>query len=179
MVKKSFELLHEVEHLRTFLPVNTRGGANNSYITFAVPYDLLPKFKKLRVLSLQQYYVTELPNSIADLRLLRCLNLTGTSVKSLPESTSSLLNLEVLILKDCSRLIKLPTKMRKLINLCHLDIEGTNLLKEIPWGMEELKNLKTLSNFIVSKGGSVSSLKDLKNLKFFVENFVSRIRECE
>ncbi|KAK9200460.1 hypothetical protein WN944_015658 [Citrus x changshan-huyou] len=164
--KNKFELLYEVQHLRTFLPLNRRFYVGPSYITAAVLYDLLPKFKKLRVLSLEQYYVTELPHSFADLRLLRCLNLAGTCIKSLHESTSSLLNLEVLILKDCSRLIKLPTKMRKLIKLRHLDIRGAKLLKEMPWGMKELKNLKTLSNFIVGKGGSVSGLKDLKNLKF-------------
>lgn len=109
---------------------------------------------------MQHYYVTELPNLIADLRLLRCLNLAGTAIESLPESTSSMLNLEILMLKDCSSLRKLPSKMRKLINLRHLDIEGANLLTEMPWGMKELKNLRKLSNFIVGVCGS--RLKDLK-----------------
>ncbi|KAJ4723922.1 Disease resistance protein [Melia azedarach] len=39
-------------------------------------------------------------------------------------------------------------------------------LKEMPLGMNQLTNLQTLSNFILGKGGSVSSLKDLKNLTF-------------
>ncbi|KAH9726580.1 putative disease resistance protein [Citrus sinensis] len=162
--KDKFEFLYEVKHLRTFLPIYARGGADYRFIRAAVPYYLLPKLRKLRVLSLQHYYVTELPNSIADLRLLRCLNLAGTAIESLPESTSSMLNLEILILKDCTSLRKLPTKMRKLINLRHLDIEGANLLTEMPWGMKELKNLRKLSNFIVGDCGS--RLKDLKNLKF-------------
>ncbi|XP_024043855.1 putative disease resistance RPP13-like protein 1 [Citrus clementina] len=164
--KNKFDLLYEVQHLRTFLPLNRRFYVGPYYMPAAVLYDLLPKFKNLRVLSLEQYCVIELPHSFADLRLLRCLNLAGTSIKSLPKSTSSLLNLEILILKDCSRLIKLPAKMRKLINLSHLDIEGANLLQEMPWGMKELKNLRKLSNFIVGKGGAASGLKDLKNLKF-------------
>ncbi|GAY63317.1 hypothetical protein CUMW_224560 [Citrus unshiu] len=62
---------------------------------------------------------------------------------------------------------KLPSKIRRLINLCHLDIRGAILLKEMPFGMKELKNLQTLSNFVVGKGGETASgLEDLKNFKF-------------
>lgn len=123
-----------------------------------VLHDPLPKFKKLRVFSLAGYYITQLPNSIEDWRLLKYLNLSGTMVRSLPESTSSLFNLQVLILRNCS--------LFNLIELCHLDIKGADSLEEMPLGMMQLKNLQILSNFILGKGESISSLKDLKNLKF-------------
>ncbi|KAH9782475.1 putative disease resistance protein [Citrus sinensis] len=76
-----------------------------------------------------------------------------------------LLNLQILILRDCYCLIKLLSKMGNLLQLRHLDIKGANSLKGMPPGMKELKCLQTLSNFIVSKG-KVSTLTDLKNLNF-------------
>ncbi|KAL9432061.1 hypothetical protein AB3S75_027135 [Citrus x aurantiifolia] len=121
------------------------------------------------MLSLQGYRIGELPISFEDLRLLRFLNLAYTDIRSLPESTCKLLNLEILILRNCSRLIKLPPKMRNLINLRHLDIRGAKLLKEMPFGMKELKKLQTLSNFIVGKGETASCLEDLKCLNFLCD----------
>ncbi|KAJ4723916.1 Disease resistance protein [Melia azedarach] len=138
---------------------------SSRYPSFVAFSNLLTKFKRLRVLSLRNYYINELPNSIGGLRHLRYLNLAGTRIRSLPESTSSLLNLQILILRDCSRLLKLPSNLRNLINLRHLDIMGANLVRGMPLGMKELKQLQTLSNYIVAKGTG-SNLKDLKNLKF-------------
>ncbi|KAH9782655.1 putative disease resistance protein [Citrus sinensis] len=167
--KSKFEVFNEIEHLRTFLPLCIRGGVTSGYITSMVLYDLLPKFKRLRMLSLEGYRIGELPIPFEDLRLLRFLNLADTDIRSLPESTCALLNLEILILRNCSRLIKLPPKMMNLINIRHLDIRGANLLKEMPFGMKELKNLQTLSNFIVGKGETASGLEDLGSLNFLCD----------
>ncbi|GAY63342.1 hypothetical protein CUMW_224760 [Citrus unshiu] len=167
--RNKFEVFYEIEHLRTFLPLRIRGGTNTSYITRTVLSDLLPKFEKLRMLSLQGYCIGELPIPFEDLRLLRFLNLADTDIRSLPESTCKLLNLEILILRNCSRLIKLPPKMRNLINLRHLDIRGAKLLKEMPFGMKELKKLQILYNFIVGKGETACGLEELKSLNFLCD----------
>ncbi|KAH9726720.1 putative disease resistance RPP13-like protein 1 [Citrus sinensis] len=167
--KNKFEVFYEIELLRTFLPFCIRGGPNTSYVTSLLIYDLLPKFKKLRMLSLEGYQIGELPIPFEDLRPLRFLNLADTDIRSLPESTCKLLKLEILILRNCSRLIKLPPKMRNLINLRHLDIKGAKLLKEMPLGMKALRSLQTLSNFIVGKGESASGLEDLKSLNFLCD----------
>ncbi|KAH7521088.1 hypothetical protein JRO89_XSUnG0116500 [Xanthoceras sorbifolium] len=153
------------QHLRTFLPLSlNKGFCSLSFITQTVIFDLLPKFKKLRMLSLEGYYVTELPDSFGNLRHLRFLNLSGTKIKSLPESTSFLLHLQILKLKDCYRLRKLPSKIKDLINLRYLDMRGV-YLHAMPLGMNELRNLRYyLSNVIVGKGVG-ASFKDLKNLK--------------
>ncbi|KAJ4723524.1 Disease resistance protein [Melia azedarach] len=163
---KSIMFPYDVKHLRTFLPMPfcSSNSSPNHYMTSMVLHDLLIKFVNMRVLSLQGYYITVLPNSVGDLRLLRYLNLAGTMIRSLPKSTSSLFNLQILILRSCSRLMKLPSNMRNLINLRHLDITGVNL-REMPLGMKELKNIQTLTNFIVGKGIG-SGLQDLKDLQF-------------
>ncbi|ESR55245.1 hypothetical protein CICLE_v10023525mg, partial [Citrus x clementina] len=141
-VKAKFEGLDKAAGLRTFLPL---------------------KLKKLRVLSLEGYYIAHLPNSIKDLKLLRYLNLSCTLIESLPESINSLFNLQFLVLRGCDRLQKLPSNLRNLINLHLLDIRGAHLLTAMPSGMKRLKYLHTLSDFIVGKG-IVSGLKDLKSL---------------
>ncbi|XP_031264014.1 putative disease resistance RPP13-like protein 1 [Pistacia vera] len=165
-VKKNFEVLYKVESLRTllriFLPLRYE---DKTYVTMTIFSDLLPKLKKLRALSLTKYHVMELPNSIGDLRHLRYINLSKTLIKCLPESTCLLFNLQSLMLRNCPCLEKLPSHMGNLINLCHLDIRGSILIREMPLGVKKLKCLKTLSNFIVGKGIG-SSLKDLKSLKF-------------
>uniref|UniRef100_A0A2N9FR35 NB-ARC domain-containing protein n=1 Tax=Fagus sylvatica TaxID=28930 RepID=A0A2N9FR35_FAGSY len=89
----------------------------------------------------------------------------STKIRSLPESISSLYNLQTLILKDCFRLIKLPEKIGNLVNLRHLDITDVNSIREMPVGIGELKSLQTLSNFVVGKDTG-SKIGDLMNLKF-------------
>ncbi|XP_031253816.1 putative disease resistance RPP13-like protein 1 [Pistacia vera] len=174
--KDKFEVFKKVTNLRTFLPISLHSRPR--FISHTVLFDLLPKFKKLRVLSLMHYYIPELPDSIGSLKLLRYLNLCNTYIRSLPESICSLLNLQMLILRDCFYLKKLPSNMGNLINLHHLDIRGANLLAEMPIGITRLKYLRTLTDFIVGKGVG-SSLKDLKNLTFLRgELCISRIENA-
>ena len=52
-----------------------------------------------------------------------------------------------------------------LINLHYLDITNANLIREMPVGIEKIKNLHTLSNFVVGKDNG-SKIGDLMNLEF-------------
>ncbi|KAM3684171.1 hypothetical protein ACB098_11G024400 [Castanea mollissima] len=72
---------------------------------------------------------------------------------------------KTLMLKGCHKLTKLPEKIMDLVNLRYLDITGANLIREMPVGIEKLKNLHTLSNFIVGKDNG-SKIGDLMNLEF-------------
>ncbi|KAH7548483.1 hypothetical protein JRO89_XS14G0141400 [Xanthoceras sorbifolium] len=151
------------ERTRHFSFISTR---YNDKEKFEVVSDLLSKFGKLRALSLEWYYITELPDSIGNLIHLRHLNLSHTKIRSLPRSASSLFNLKTLLLRDCSCLVKLPSNMENMSKLQHLDIRGTISVGEMPLGLKELKDLEILSDFIVGKDGTGCALEDLKNLKF-------------
>jgi hypothetical protein len=159
---KKFEDFPEDMHLRTFLPLPIK---KVGHLTNHVLSCLLPKLRYLRVLSLGGYGIIELPDSIDNLKHLRYFNLSNTKIRSLPESLSSLYKLQTLILKDCSRLKKLLMKIGNLVNLRHLDISNVDSIREMPVGIEKLKSLQTLSNFVVGKDTG-SKIGDLMNLKF-------------
>ncbi|KAL5802168.1 hypothetical protein ACOSQ4_030473 [Xanthoceras sorbifolium] len=174
--KRKFEVFNDAMHLRTRLSVpQINDWVQNCYISNKVVFDLLSRFKKLRVLSLQKYYIVELPDSIGGLRLIRYLNLSNCKIRSLPESVNSMCNLQTLILRNFRELLKWPYSMGNLIHLRHLDILGAYSIKEMPMGIGKWENLRTLSNFIVGID-SKSSLKDLKHLKFLCgELHISRL----
>lgn len=50
-----------------------------------------------------------------------------------------------------------------LIELQHVDIRGTDSLKEMPLGMCNLKNLVTMPKFIVGKNNESMRLRHLEN----------------
>ncbi|KAL5540716.1 hypothetical protein UlMin_045028 [Ulmus minor] len=97
----------------------------------------------LRVLSLCGSSITELPESIGNMKYLRYLDLSGTEVKEIPDSICTLYNLQTLLLLECIQLAHLPTGLAALVNLRHLDIRRT-YLKEIPDSICTLYNLQTL-----------------------------------
>ncbi|CAL2237272.1 unnamed protein product [Prunus armeniaca] len=160
---KRFEAFSEVKHLRTFLPLS--GDYRSNYLSRKVTFDLLPKLQYLRVLSLNGYeQVTELPNSIGNLKYLRYLDLSHTEITSLPESTTTLFNLQTLILEGCYYLEALPINLRNLVNLRHLNNSRCDSLKAMPPQLGRLTNLQSLPNFVVGEGSDESGIREIGSL---------------
>ncbi|KAG5564310.1 hypothetical protein RHGRI_000493 [Rhododendron griersonianum] len=110
---------------------------------------------------------SELSSSIGDLKHMRYLDLSCALILRLPESIGTLYNLQMLILRDCENLNKLPANTSDLISLRHLDITGANSSQELPPKIGKLTSLQTLSNFIVGNGNGsmITELSSLIHLK--------------
>ncbi|XP_071728860.1 putative disease resistance RPP13-like protein 1 [Rutidosis leptorrhynchoides] len=166
---KKFKAFEGARSLRTFLAtsVGVIKRWDYFYLSNKILVDILPELPLLRVLNLSNFQISEVPESIGNLRHLRYLNLSRTEITQLPESVCNLYNLQTLILFGCESLVKLPNNLSKLKNLRHFDIRKTPGLNNMPLEMGNLNSLQTLSKIIL--GGEngrfkTSELKELKNL---------------
>ncbi|KAB2057478.1 hypothetical protein ES319_A11G171600v1 [Gossypium barbadense] len=125
------------------------------------PSHFFSKQKHLKVLDFGYGF-----SSIAfgSLKQLRYLRLHDDTMKTLPEATSSLHNLQTLNLQRCYRLEMLPKGMKHLKNLRYLDLGKYTSLASMPVGLGQLSCLRKLSMFVVGKDIGCGAIDELKEL---------------
>ncbi|KAJ0716751.1 putative P-loop containing nucleoside triphosphate hydrolase, leucine-rich repeat domain superfamily [Helianthus annuus] len=158
-----FDPFKTTKSLRTFLSLKGKDSFEKFYLSNKILVDLLPELPMLRVLSLGNLCISEVPETIGSLKHLRYLNLSQNPITHLPESVGNLYNLQTLLLSGCSDLIQLPNNLSKLKNLRHLDLLFTPLLNKFPPWIAQLKSLQTLSMMVVGRdnGLAITKIKDL------------------
>ncbi|KAL5789187.1 hypothetical protein ACOSQ2_004075 [Xanthoceras sorbifolium] len=160
---KMFEAFNDLRHLRTFLPFLPDSGI---HLTWDI-LNVLPKLRRLRILSLKGYEITELSDAIGDLEHLRYLDLSDTAIEVLSNSVGRLYNLQTLKLEGCFNLKKWCEGMENLCNLRYLSFFFSSNLEGMPSNIGKLISLRTLSYFIVGKSADcgLTELKTLKHLR--------------
>ncbi|CAL2235933.1 unnamed protein product [Prunus armeniaca] len=107
--------------------------------------NLILQLKCLRTLNLSGNSIKELPEEIGELKHLRHIDLSFNCIlEKLPDSICGLYNLSTLRLTWCSKLKKLPENIGNLINLKHLYVKGCDDLESLPKGIGRLTSLQTL-----------------------------------
>ena len=164
-----FDAFVKAKSMRTFLDVKPSLWSPFYLLSKRVLQDILPNMRCLRVLSLREYQIRDLPKSIGNLKHLCYLDLSYTSIKILPESVCCLYNLQTMILGGCQDLTELPSRMGKLINLRYLDLSICDSLKEMSThhGIGQLKNLQRLTHFVVGQksGSRMQELRELSEIR--------------
>ncbi|KAI9104261.1 hypothetical protein K1719_023097 [Acacia pycnantha] len=139
-----------------------------------IPDSTSPRCSKLSTLHLNGNamlnYITD--DFFNNMPALKMLDLSGTRIKCLPESVSSLKCLNALLLSGCKELSYIPP-LRNLKWLILLDLSLT-AITEAPLGLESLINLRCLNllhtlNFVMS-ASVISKLLNLENLEVIVAN---------
>ncbi|KAK1572403.1 hypothetical protein Q3G72_032213 [Acer saccharum] len=113
-----------------------------------IPSNMSPNCQILSTLFLQHNPLKSIPESFfTHMHGLKILNLSRTDIEGLPNSISELTNLTALLLRNCSRLKRVPS-LARLRALEKLDL-GITEINEVPAGMEMLANLTSLDLFSI------------------------------
>ncbi|KAL5563608.1 hypothetical protein UlMin_033355 [Ulmus minor] len=130
------------QSLRTFRLLDSNSSCNFSYHL---------NFPSLRAFHAKLFWQSNNTlHSISKLKHLRYLCLSGSAIRSLPESIVFQQHLQTLDLSNCWNLQKLSKHLSRLKSLRHLDIRGCDRCG-MPPNISRLTSLRTLSNFIVGR----------------------------
>lgn len=132
-----------------------------------IPERFFSDIKSLKVLDLSSTSIGTLPVTVQQLQQLKFLNWARcTKLVDLPDSLCTLSNLQVLNLSSCLALRSLPSQIGKLKNLKHLKLDACYSLSELPKDLSQLTSLNTLILPLMESvcAVSVEDLSKLSNL---------------
>ncbi|WVZ54210.1 hypothetical protein U9M48_005047 [Paspalum notatum var. saurae] len=136
------------------------------------PGDSLSSFSCVRAIHIEDGNFDALSDSLVKLKHLRYLSIGRTDTSKLPENIGKLKFLQHINLAGCERLMNLPGGIINLQQLRSLDLRGTGIIN-IPRGFCGLTNLRKLYGFPVHIDGDCCSLEELGPL-----NWLMRLQIC-
>ncbi|XP_047091284.1 putative disease resistance protein RGA4 [Lolium rigidum] len=130
----------------------------------------------IRVLDLTGSSIQTIPDCIGSLIHLRLLDLDGTLISCLPESIGYLINLQILNLQCCDALHSLPLAITQLSNLRRLGLAGTPI-NQVPKGIGRMEFLNDLQGFPIGGGSDNGKTQDGWKLEELVH--LSQLRQLD
>lgn len=130
-----------------------------------LPSETFRLLRNLETINLSKCASLEvLPDSFASEQL-HTLKLTGlNNLTVLPQSITSLSNLEHLDLQSCSGLVELPEGIVNSKRLIVLNLQGCSGLRGLPAGFGQLTRLETLGLFVVGESSEHARISELGSL---------------
>lgn len=140
---------------------------NNTHLT-SISASFLTNVKYLAVLDLSQTSIESLPESVRNLKHLRFLNLSQTKIQKLPESLTCVRSLQFLDVSLCKNLCELHSGIGEHKSMEYLNVKGCRNLKSLPVGISKLICLQSLKGAELKRGKATDAkalqLKDLKGM---------------
>jgi len=134
-----------------------------------IPNGLFDGFDNLEVLVLDNNNLTEIPESITNIRTLKKLYLSGNRIKSIPHHIKNLENLEFLGLGS-NEIQYIAPEIGNLVNLEHLYLQE-NRIESLP---REIGNLIHLDHLALSENENLS-YPDQRTALFWAKNLPKNI----
>ncbi|GLT91512.1 hypothetical protein SLE2022_093950 [Rubroshorea leprosula] len=129
------------------------------------PTSLQGNFKRLRVLSVSGGDDGEpLPSCFGNLKSLRYLDISGTTIRQLPKFITKMYNLQTFRFNNCRSLKMPPEGIGHLMNLRHIYFDDEH---HMPAHIGRLTSLQTLQKFFVGekRGQKIEELGNLSQLR--------------
>ncbi|MBX9852644.1 MAG: hypothetical protein K2X86_12935 [Cytophagaceae bacterium] len=150
----------------TYIFLDNTIGPDNYYIDQKALENMFSYFKELEQLKFISIEDPRIVSYIKDLKNIKGLKFERFDEAQFNTALPSLLNLELLIIKD-AKITSLPVSIGKLTSLIQLELQCINLIN-LPENIGDLKNLKVLkmqAGKMTSLPSGFSNLDQLKYLK--------------
>lgn len=128
-----------------------------------VPQSFLSNLTSLKVLDLSNTSIESVPTSLTQLELLVYLDLNYTLIKELPEALGQLAQLQYLNLYNCQQLVSLPSSIGKLKQLQNMDLWNCPQLV-LPTQLSQVTSLRRLALSIKSNSFIIGNWPEMKHL---------------